>query len=85
MAWLGMMLVTAACAALAARRIGFAAPVMVGTGMTWLLSLVAGAAFLRSPRPGSGRRFELLAGAWTLVLYLSLGIIPLTWRLIFHS
>ena len=82
--WLGMMLTTAACATLAARRIGFTLPVAAGTGMIFLLGLIAGAYFLRTPRPGSGKRFELLAGIWTLVLYLSLGAIPLTWRLIFH-
>jgi 4-hydroxybenzoate polyprenyltransferase len=84
LAWLGMMLATATCATLAAWRIGFTIPVAAGTGMIFLLGLAAGANFLRSPRPGNGRRFELLAGIWTLVLYLSLGIIPLTWRLIFH-
>jgi len=84
LAWLGMMLATAACATVAAVRIGFAIPVAAATGMIFLIGLAAGANFLRSPRPGGGRRFELLAGVWTLVLYLSLGIIPLTWRLIFH-
>jgi 4-hydroxybenzoate polyprenyltransferase len=83
-AWLGMMLATAACATLAARRIGFTLPVAAGTAMIFLLGLVTGTNFLRSPRPGNGKRFELLAGVWTLVLYLSLGAIPLTWRLIFH-
>jgi len=32
---------------------------------------------------GSGKRFELFAGVWTLVMYLSVGILPLVvawWR-----
>lgn len=81
-AWLGMMLATATCATLAARRIHFMIPVAAATGTLLILAAVVGIRFLRSPRPGGGKRFELLAGIWTLVLYLSLGIIPLAWHLI---
>ena len=45
------------------------------------LALVMGLRFLRRPTPGSGKPIELLSGLWTLVLYLSLGAIPLALRL----
>ena len=83
--WLGIMLATATCATLAARRIDFSVPVAMATGIILVIGATAGITFLRSPRPGSGKRFENLAGVWTLVLYLSLGIIPMAWHLFFRS
>jgi 4-hydroxybenzoate polyprenyltransferase len=80
LAWLAMMSTTGGCAALAAARIQFVRPVAAATGTVLLLSAVAGAGFLRHPNPGTGKRFELLSGLWTLVLYLSLGPVPLAWR-----
>lgn len=84
-AWLGMMLATAICGTLAARRIDFAVPVAAAVGTILVIAVIAGVHFLRSQRPGSGKRFELLAGVWTLVLYLSLGIIPMTWKWFSHQ
>jgi 4-hydroxybenzoate polyprenyltransferase len=48
------------------------------------VAIMAAANFVRAPKKGGGKRFEMLAGIWTLVLYLSLGLIPLSWR-IFHG
>ena len=79
-AWLGVMGATAFCAWRAALRIGFAWPVVAAMGTVFLAGLAAGFRFLKQERPGSGKRFELLAGLWTLVLYLSLGLVPLLWR-----
>jgi 4-hydroxybenzoate polyprenyltransferase len=79
-AWLAMMAVTAVCAGRAARRIHFVGPVVAAMGAVFLLALIASVGFLRQERSGSGKRFELLAGLWTLVLYLSLGLIPLLCR-----
>jgi hypothetical protein len=76
-AWLGMMAATGFCAWQAAIRIQFAWPVIAAMGTVFLTGLVAGFGFLKQERPGSGKRFELLAGLWTLVLYLSLGLVPL--------
>jgi 4-hydroxybenzoate polyprenyltransferase len=80
LAWLGMMLLTAVCAILAAERIAFSRPVAAATGTLLLLAAIAAAAFLRQPVPGAGKRFELVSGVWTLVLYVSLGLVPLAWR-----
>ena len=54
---------------------------MLPSSRRWLL--VVGLRFLRRPTPGSGKPLELLSGLWTLVLYLSLGAIPLALRLTF--
>ena len=78
--WLAMLALTAACACLAAWRIGFAWPVATTLGALLGLALVASRRFLRRATAGSGRRFETLAGIWTLALYLSLGLAPLLWR-----
>ncbi len=81
-AWLGVMGATAFCAWQAARRIDFFGPVCVATVVILIFAGVAAARFLRQTRAGSGKRFELLAGLWTLVLYLSLGLGPLLWRVV---
>jgi 4-hydroxybenzoate polyprenyltransferase len=47
------------------------------------LAVVMGLRFLRRPVQGSGKPIELVSGLWTLVLYLSLGAIPLALRLTF--
>jgi 4-hydroxybenzoate polyprenyltransferase len=54
--------------------------VAAATGTLLLLAAIAAAAFLRQPVPGAGKRFELVSGVWTLVLYVSLGLVPLAWR-----
>jgi len=82
LAWLAMMLVTAVCAARAASNIHFTGPVATTTGTVWVIAFAAGIHFLRRPLPGSGKRFELISGAWTLLLYGSVGLIPLGWRLL---
>jgi 4-hydroxybenzoate polyprenyltransferase len=78
--WLVALVVTAAGAALATFQIKtpweIAAYVAVVT-----LAFVVGLRFLRRPVPGSGKPVELLSGLWTLLLYLSLGAIPLALRL----
>ncbi|HEY6871132.1 MAG TPA: UbiA family prenyltransferase [Geobacteraceae bacterium] len=77
LAWLGAMLLTALCAWRGARLIGFATPV------AWLLAILLAAAaslaisFARAPLAGRGKRIELFSGTWTLLMYLSLGAIPL--------
>lgn len=79
-AWLGVMAATGVCAAEAAVRIQFAWPVIAATCAVFLAALTIAWRFLRGPIPGRGKLFELLAGIWTLVLYLSLGLVPLLWR-----
>lgn len=80
--WYGALLVTAIGAWLAASRTGFA---LAETLL--FLTLLAGAAtiaarFLRHPLAGRGKRIEIFSGAWTLLVYLSLGALPLVWQLV---
>lgn len=84
-AWLASMAATALFAWLAAERIGFDGPVL------WLLSaLIASAAllglfFLREPKARRGRWFEAMSGIWSLLMYLSLGLVPLLLRVFRRS
>ena len=78
--WLGALAATAALAVIAASRIDFLVPVAAVLG-----TLLAGAAlvswrFLRQPAPRRGKWIEAFSGVWTLLLYLSLGAVPLLWR-----
>jgi 4-hydroxybenzoate polyprenyltransferase len=74
--WLLMLVATAVCATMAAIPLG-CAPLLAG-----ILSLLIAAAvaafigFRRAAVSGSGKRFEILSGVWTLALYLGLGALP---------
>jgi 4-hydroxybenzoate polyprenyltransferase len=78
--WLVMLCVTGTSAVLAARHIGFTMPLAAVLASLIAVAAVAAAKFLRKPNARAGRRFEALSGAWTLLLYLMLGLIPLIWR-----
>jgi 4-hydroxybenzoate polyprenyltransferase len=78
--WLVALTVTALGAALAAFAISSPWEI-VAYALVVALAVFAGFRFLRNPTPGSGKPLELLSGLWTLVLYLSLGAIPLALRL----
>ncbi len=74
--WLSAAAATALFAWQASRQIHFERPV------TWLLLVVLGVCATlalrvnRRPTRGSGKMIELASGAWTLVMYLSLGALP---------
>ena len=80
-AWMAALLTTTLFAWIAASRIGFGRPVL------WLLGLLLTAAtslallFLRDPKTWRGRWFEAMSGIWSLLMYLSLGAVPLLLRL----
>jgi len=75
--WLVMAL-TGTCASMAAARIDFARFFVPALALTLVLTVVLGLRFLRASEEdrGSGKLFEQLSGAWTLVLYLGLGLVP---------
>lgn len=80
LAWFGAMLLTAVCALCGAQLINFATPLAA-----LLLVLLCGAALLAvsfnaAPFPGRGKHIELFSAIWTLLMYLSLGAIPLALR-----
>jgi 4-hydroxybenzoate polyprenyltransferase len=74
------LLLAAGSAVLAGRAVGVQGPVaMAGAfALTALVALTP--SYLQQPSPGSGKRFELLSGVWTLAMYLSVGILPLGLR-----
>ena len=76
-AWLGALGMTAVFALLAAWRIDFLLPVLLILLLFIAAALLSARHFLADMSPGSGKRFELIAGLWTLAMYLSLGAGPL--------
>jgi 4-hydroxybenzoate polyprenyltransferase len=82
LAWLGAMAATAACAVQAARAIDFVLPVAVWLGGLLATAALVARGFLRDPAPGRGKRIELLSGLWTIGMYLSVGAVPLLWRVL---
>jgi 4-hydroxybenzoate polyprenyltransferase len=79
-AWVAMVAATAVLATLAAHRAGAALPVGAVLAAGAAAALGVSVAFLAHQRPGAGKRVELASGLWTLLLYGSLGILPLLWR-----
>jgi 4-hydroxybenzoate polyprenyltransferase len=74
--WLAVMGIALASAVLAARAVGSSAVAELVLGAIWLVSLVAGAAFVARPTRGRAKLIEPLAGAWTLAMYVTVGIVP---------
>jgi len=81
--WLIALVVTAIGAALVTFQIETPWEIAL-YAVVLVVALAMGLRFLRRPAPGSGKPLELLSGLWTLVLYLSLGAIPLAVRLTSH-
>jgi len=78
--WIGLMTVTASLAVMAARHIAFQTQAAIVFGTWILLTCALGAIFWKQQKTGGGKALETMAGVWSLVLYLSLGIIPLALR-----
>jgi 4-hydroxybenzoate polyprenyltransferase len=78
--WLAMMTGTAAFACAAARGIRFESPVLMILAVVVLTAAGLGIRFLRSHQSGEGKRLETMAGVWSLLLYLSLGVLPMAVR-----
>jgi 4-hydroxybenzoate polyprenyltransferase len=78
--WLGAMLGSAACATIAAGLIGFAGLVSGLLGMGVLMAGLTAWAFLHTPNRSRAKRIELVSGLWTILLYVSVGAVPLAWR-----
>ncbi len=78
--WLTLMTATGSLACLAARGIGFFAPAATILAATLAAATVLCMWFLRTQTAGAGNRLETMAGIWSLVLYLTLGVLPITLR-----
>jgi hypothetical protein len=75
--WLSAMFATAVFAVLAAKNIAFTVPVTVLLALQWIIAAFIASRFLRQPESKNAKWFEAVSGLWTLVLYLSLGAIPM--------
>jgi 4-hydroxybenzoate polyprenyltransferase len=74
------LVLAAGSAVLAGRAVGVQGPVAVAGALALVALVALGPSFLQTPAPGSGKRFEVLSGVWTLAMYLSVGILPLGLR-----
>ncbi len=79
-AWLAAMTATAVLAYAAARGIRFQLPIAVLLLTLIVVSLVIGRVFLSHSEPHRGKWIETMSGVWSLLMYLSLGSIPLLLR-----
>ena len=79
--WLGAMLATALFAMLAATNIVFVIPVAVLLTLFLFAAVVVAVRFWQRPESNRAKFFEAMSGLWTLVLYLSLGAIPMLVKL----
>jgi len=79
--WIAVMAVALGSAVFAAREVGSARMVLAVLGVIWVVSLVAGSAFTAEPTRQRARWIEPLAGAWTLAMYVAVGIVPVLMRM----
>lgn len=79
--WIVVMAVALVSAVFAAREVGSARMVLAVLGAIWLVSLAAGSAFVANPTRERARWIEPLAGAWTLAMYVAVGIVPVLMRM----
>jgi 4-hydroxybenzoate polyprenyltransferase len=80
-AWLFAILLTAAAAWQASRRIGTAIPMLALVAVLAAGCLVAARRVTRRHAPGAGKLIELMSGVWTVFMYLGLGAAPLAFRI----
>ena len=80
LAWLGMLACTAGFAYVAARGIGFARPIIILLLILFLTALAVGVYFLQGAVTKRGKYVETMAGVWSLLMYLSLGFVPMVLR-----
>jgi 4-hydroxybenzoate polyprenyltransferase len=76
-AWMAALLATTLFALLAANRIGFGRPIIWLLGLPLAVAASLALLFLRQPNAKRGHWFEAMAGVWSLLVYLSLGAVPL--------
>ena len=76
-AWLLAVLLTAAAAWEAASQIGLAVPTIFMLGGLMVACVAVARRFLRNASRGGGKAIEVMAGVWTLLMYLGLGAAPM--------
>lgn len=80
LAWLGMVVCTAGFAYVAAQGIDFARPILILLLGLFFAAVVVGVFVLQGVVSKRGKYVEAMAGVWSLLMYLSLGFVPLVVR-----
>ena len=75
--WLSAMIITAISASAAAALIDFFYQVLVMLAILIALAVLLAVKFLREPNSKRAAWIEKMSGIWTLLMYLSLGVVPL--------
>ena len=78
--WLGALVLTACFAATAAYRIDFLVPMVAVLVVLLATAGLVAARFLRDSTTKRSKMIETFSGIWTLLMYLSLGAVPLLSR-----
>jgi 4-hydroxybenzoate polyprenyltransferase len=78
--WLGALTVTGLLAWMAGRQIEFSAPVAATLVMLLGAATIVAWHFVRNPTPARARLFEPMSALWTLMMYLSLGAVPIVFK-----
>ncbi len=73
--WLGALAATLVCAVAASRGIDFLVPVSLVLAPFVVVAMALGPAYLKGSL--HGKKIEVMSAAWTLALYLMLGLVPL--------
>jgi 4-hydroxybenzoate polyprenyltransferase len=81
-AWLIALTLTAISATVAASLIGFTIPVLLVLAFLLVRAVLISRSFLQHPTRRHTRMFEMQSGVWTLCMYLTLGGLPMLWRLV---
>ena len=82
--WLINLILTAFSAWMAAIKIGFALPVLILLLILISIAAILGAKFIRKPTPALAKGIENYSGIWTILMYTSLGLLPMTWIVLSH-
>ncbi|MBD2185159.1 UbiA family prenyltransferase [Planktothrix sp. FACHB-1355] len=83
-AWLGAIALTAIASFISASQIDFATPVGCLLAILFIVAIAVAWLFLRQPITKWAKLIEKTSSLWTLLVYLSLGIVPLTLRLLHY-
>jgi len=75
--WLAAMALGGYVAAMAGRRVGFAAFVVAIAVLVFLTAILCAVRFLRHPEPGRGKTIETMSGIWTTLVYAGCGVVPM--------
>ena len=75
--WFAFLFVTATSASFAGYLIGFGLQTTIVLSLLLAIALALVMGFLKTPTAPLAKRFELMSGVWTLMMYLTLGLGPM--------